>query len=225
MKTPSYRIKENQKEKNARSIKFIFNGKKYVGLEGDTLASALLANGVHFIARSFKYHRPRGIYSSGMEEPNALVQVGRGAASEPNLRATQVELYDGLEARSINCWPSLKFDFWSINNVFSGLLPAGFYYKTFMWPQKFWKYYERVIRNAAGLGVAPNTEDQNIYDKMHKHCDLLVVGAGPAGAAPGKGAAAGAVPGKGAAVGAGAAPGKGAATGTGGCAGNGAGSA
>ena len=162
-------------------LAFRFNGKSYEGFSGDTLASALLANGVRLVGRSFKYHRPRGIYSAGMEEPNALVQLGTGAASEPNLRATQVELFDGLKATSVNCWPSVKFDIWSLNDRVSSMLPAGFYYKTFMWPKSFWHRYEKVIRKGAGLGTVPELPDHNIYDKRHQHCDVLVVGGGPAG--------------------------------------------
>ncbi len=165
----------------SQRLRFRFNGKAYEGFGGDTLASALLANGVRLVARSFKYHRPRGIYSAGMEEPNALVQLASGAASEPNLRATQVELFDGLEATSVNCWPSVKFDIWALNDRMHGLLPAGFYYKTFMWPKSFWLRYEKVIRKGAGLGTAPQAPDHNIYDKRHQHCDVLVVGGGPAG--------------------------------------------
>ena len=149
-------------------LAFRFNGKSYEGFNGDTLASALLANGVRLVGRSFKYHRPRGIYSAGMEEPNALVQLGVGAASEPNLRATQVELFDGLEAASVNCWPSVKFDIWSLNDRVSSMLPAGFYYKTFMWPKSFWHRYEKVIRKGAGLGTMPELPDHNIYDKRHQ---------------------------------------------------------
>jgi len=162
-------------------LAFRFNGKSYEGFSGDTLASALLANGVRLVGRSFKYHRPRGIYSAGMEEPNALVQLGTGAASEPNLRATQVELFDGLKATSVNCWPSVKLDIWSLNDRVSSMLPAGFYYKTFMWPKSFWHRYEKVIRKGAGLGTVPELPDHNIYDKRHQHCDVLVVGGGPAG--------------------------------------------
>ena len=122
-----------------RSLNFTFDGKSYAGYPGDTLASALLANGERLVGRSFKYHRPRGIFSAGAEEPNALVEVRTGARREPNTRATMVELYDGLDAASQNRWPSLKFDVQSINGLFSPFFSAGFYYKTFMWPAKFWK--------------------------------------------------------------------------------------
>lgn len=166
----------------SRKISFTFNGRNYHGHPGDTLASALLANGVHLVGRSFKYHRPRGILSAGAEEPNALVQLERGAYTEPNLRATQIELYEGLTASSQNAWPSVEFDLGAVNDLFSKLFVAGFYYKTFMHPKSFWMtVYEPLIRRAAGLGRAPKEPDQDVYDKMHAHCDVLVVGAGPAG--------------------------------------------
>ena len=164
-----------------RPLDFTFNGKKYTGLEGDTLASALLANDVRLVGRSFKYHRPRGIVGSGVEEPNALVQLDTGARTLPNYVATQVELYDGLEATSVNCWPSVDFDLRAVNGLISRFLPPGFYYKTFMWPRSFWPLYERQLRRAGGLGVAPEEPDTDRYDKMHAHCDVLVVGSGPAG--------------------------------------------
>ena len=149
------------------------------------LASALLANGVHLLGRSFKYHRPRGLVGAGSEEPNALVRVVRDAGrSTPNLRATQVELYDGLIAQSQNRWPSLRFDLGAINDLVGPLLPAGFYYKTFMWPRRAWHaLYEPRIRAAAGLGRAPNGPDPDRYGQRYAHCDVLVVGAGPAGLA------------------------------------------
>ena len=165
-----------------RPISFTFDGKSYQGYEGDTLASALLANGVHLLGRSFKYHRPRGILAAGSEEPNAMVELRIGARKEPNTRATTIELFDGLVAKSQNCWPSLSFDIMSINNLFSPLLSAGFYYKTFMWPVSFWtNVYEHIIRHAAGLGTAPTEADPDHYEQCHEHCDVLVVGAGPAG--------------------------------------------
>jgi sarcosine oxidase subunit alpha len=166
-----------------RTIGFTFNGERYTGHAGDTLASALLANGVMFVGRSFKFHRPRGVFTAGAEEPNAIVQLGSGDRTEPNLRATQIELYEGLEAASVNCWPSLGFDIGTLNGLAARLLPAGFYYKTFMWPASFWKYYEHVIRHAAGLGRVPEHPDPDIYDHRHLHCDVLVAGAGPAGLA------------------------------------------
>jgi len=168
-----------------QAIDFSFDGKTYQGFRGDTLASALLANGVHLVGRSFKYHRPRGILSAGAEEPNALVTVSRDAArTTPNLRATQVELYRNLTAFSQNRWPSLQFDFGRINDLLSPFFPAGFYYKTFMWPRMAWKaWYEPLIRRAAGLGRAPTLPDPDRYAQRYAHCDVLIVGAGPAGIA------------------------------------------
>jgi sarcosine oxidase subunit alpha len=169
----------------SQRLRFKFDGQSYEGAAGDTLASALLANGVHLTGRSFKYHRPRGILAAGSEEPNALVTVSRDAARvTPNLRATQVELYDGLIAESQNRWPSLQRDVGRINDWLSTFFPAGFYYKTFMWPRKAWKaVYEPVIRRAAGLGRAPIHADPDRYAQRYAHCDVLVVGAGPAGIA------------------------------------------
>ncbi len=164
-----------------REIAFSFNGKSYSGLAGDTLASALLANGVHMVGRSWKYHRPRGIVSAGAEEPNAIFQLEKGNRTIPNARGTQVELYPGLDASSVNCWPSLDFDLMSLNSKFSRLMPAGFYYKTFMWPKAMWMRYEHFIRKASGLGVAPTTPCPDRYEHTHQHCDLLVVGGGVAG--------------------------------------------
>jgi sarcosine oxidase, subunit alpha len=166
-------------------LRFKFDGQSYEGVAGDTLASALLANGVHLTGRSFKYHRPRGILAAGSEEPNALVTVSRDAARvTPNLRATQIELYEGLVAESQNRWPSLKLDFGRLNDGLSAFFPAGFYYKTFMWPRQAWKsLYEPVIRRAAGLGRAPALADPDRYAHRYAHCDVLIVGAGPAGIA------------------------------------------
>ena len=165
----------------SRRLSFTFDGRRLAGHPGDTLASALLANGIHLVGRSFKYHRPRGIVGSGAEEPNALVRLGEGGAVEPNARATTTELFDGLVASSQNRWPSLAFDAGALNSVASGLIPAGFYYKTFMWPPKAWTFYERFIRRAAGLGKAPEEPDPDVYEKRFAHCDVLVVGAGPTG--------------------------------------------
>ena len=163
-------------------VSFKFNGKLYYGFHGDTLASALLSNDVHLVGRSFKYHRPRGIMTAGSEEPNAIVQINKNTAStEPNVRATEIEIYEGLEATSQNCWPSVGFDIGGINNFLSPLLPAGFYYKTFMWPASFWEKYEYVIRHSAGLGKSPTKPDPDIYEHKYIHCDVLVIGAGITG--------------------------------------------
>lgn len=168
----------------SRQHNFTFDGKSYTGHPGDTLASALLANGVRLMGRSFKYHRPRGPLTAGSEEPNALVELRSGARQEPNTRATTTELYDGLLANSQNRLGSLKFDLLAVNDRLSNFLTAGFYYKTFMWPAAFWeKIYEPVIRHAAGLGSLSLEDDPDVYDKGFLHCDLLIVGAGPAGLA------------------------------------------
>ncbi len=166
----------------ATSWKFHFDGKQYEGHPGDTLASALLANNVRLMGRSFKYHRPRGPLTAGSEEPNAIVQLRGGARQEPNTRATTAELFNGLMAKSQNRFPSLAFDAMAINDRFSNFLTAGFYYKTFMWPAAFWeKIYEPIIRKAAGLGALSMKEDPDVYDKGFRHCDLLIIGAGPSG--------------------------------------------
>ncbi|MCK0126594.1 sarcosine oxidase subunit alpha family protein [Gelidibacter sp. F2691] len=166
------------------TLNFSFDGKAYQGHAGDTLASALLANGVRLMGRSFKYHRPRGVLTAGSEEPNALVELRSGGRQEPNTRATVAEVYDGLAANSQNRWPSLERDMMAINDRFSNFLSAGFYYKTFMWPKAFWeKVYEPIIRKAAGLGSLTGEADPDVYDKGYLHCDLLVIGAGPAGLA------------------------------------------
>jgi heterotetrameric sarcosine oxidase alpha subunit len=166
----------------ARPLRFRFDGREYAGYAGDTLASALLANGVRLVGRSFKYHRPRGILSAGPEEPNALVELRTGARREPNTRATTVELHDGLDATSQNRWPSLAFDLLSVNGLVSPVIKAGFYYKTFMWPAAFWeRLYEPLIRRAAGLGRAACEADPDHYEKAVAFCDVLVIGGGPAG--------------------------------------------
>ncbi len=166
------------------TLNFSFDGKTYQGHAGDTLASALLANGVRLMGRSFKYHRPRGVLTAGSEEPNALVELRSGGRQEPNTRATVAEIYDGFVANSQNRWPSLDRDMMAINDRFSTFLSAGFYYKTFMWPRAFWeKLYEPIIRKAAGLGSLTGEGDPDAYDKGFLHCDLLVIGAGPAGLA------------------------------------------
>ena len=176
------RINKNNFIDQTVRISFKFNGKKLFGFKGDTLASALLANNIHLVGRSFKYHRPRGIMTCGSEEPNAIVQVGKDPAlTDPNVRATEIELYEGLEAFSQNCWPSVNFDIGGINNFLSPLLPAGFYYKTFMWPASFWEKYEFFIRHSAGLGKSPTKPDQDLYDHQYVHCDVLVIGGGISG--------------------------------------------
>ena len=164
-----------------KKISFKFDGKKLFGFEGDTLASALIRNNVFLVGRSFKYHRPRGIISSGSEEPNAIVQLESGNITEPNVRATEIELYEGLNATSQNNWPNVNFDFGSINDFLAPFFPAGFYYKTFMWPTKFWEKYEYIIRRAAGLGKSPREDDPDKYEHFHYHCDVLIVGGGLSG--------------------------------------------
>ena len=167
-----------------KKISFKFNGKNYFGYEGDTLASALIANGVHLVGRSFKYHRPRGFFGAGVDEPYAKVQLYKNNESEPNVSATEIELFEGLEATSVNCWPSVNFDIGAINNILNRFLPAGFYYKTFMWPKSFWfKFYEPFIRKAAGFGVASTKPDKDRYEHKYEYCDLLVTGSGPSGLA------------------------------------------
>ena len=177
-----FRLKKEGLINRNKLIKFKFNGKNYSGYEGDTLASALLANGIHLIGRSFKYHRPRGFFGAGVDEPNAKLQVKINGYSEPNINATEIELVEGLSASSQNCWPSVNFDIGAINNFLNKLFPAGFYYKTFMWPKSFWyRVYEPFIRKAAGLGVASLEKDNERYDHKYEYCDLLVTGSGPAG--------------------------------------------
>ncbi len=188
--TQNLRVKSSEFIDETNRISFKFDGKTYYGFKGDTLASALIANNVHLVGRSFKYHRPRGIMTSGSEEPNAIVQVNPNSnITEPNARATEIEIYEGLEASSQNCWPSVNFDIGGINNFLAPLFPAGFYYKTFMWPKSFWKKYEFFIRHSAGLGKSPNTRDPDIYDHRNIHCDVLVVGAGISGILAAKNAA------------------------------------
>jgi len=166
----------------SKPLAFTFDGKPYQGFEGDTLASALLRAGVKVVARSFKYHRPRGIMGAGSEEPNALVEIHGANSCEPNRRATTIKLFDGLNARSQNHMGSVNFDLLAINDVMHPFLAAGFYYKTFMWPKAFWeKLYEPVIRRAAGLGSLSITPDPDAYEKGFLHCDVLIIGAGPAG--------------------------------------------
>ena len=166
----------------SKKLRFQFDDIGYSAFEGDTVASALLAAGQRLMGRSFKYHRPRGVLTAGGEEPNALVTVGQGAAQEPNVRATTLEVHDGLRGRSQNAWPSLKTDVMAINDLAAPFLGAGFYYKTFMWPRTFWeKFYEPLIRRAAGLGELSGAHNPDSYEKAYAFCDLLVSGAGPTG--------------------------------------------
>ncbi len=166
----------------AQTVTFTFDGRKLLGVPGEPVAAALLANEIKLVARSFKYHRPRGVMSAGSEEQNALVTVGRGAQAEPNVRATTVEVSEGLEVFSQNAWPSLRYDAMAINDLAAPFLAAGFYYKTFMWPRSFWeKLYEPVIRRAAGLGALSGKANEDAYEKAFAFCDVLVIGAGPAG--------------------------------------------
>ncbi len=179
-----FRIKEKGYINRNKIINFRFNGKNYTGYEGDTLASALLANGIHLVGRSFKYHRPRGFFAAGVDEPNAKLQIQLNGHSEPNVNATEIELVEGMVATSQNCWPSVEFDVGAINNLLQKFFPAGFYYKTFMWPKSFWyKIYEPFIRKAAGLGIASTKKDTERYEHKFEYCDLLVTGSGPAGLA------------------------------------------
>tara|TARA_B100000989_G_scaffold291589_1_gene266246 strand:+ start:5784 stop:8795 length:3012 start_codon:yes stop_codon:yes gene_type:complete len=176
------RINKNKFVDHTNRISFKFNGKKLYGFKGDTLASALLSNNIHLVGRSFKYHRPRGIMTCGSEEPNAIVQISKDPSlTEPNVRATEIEIYEGLEAYSQNCWPSVNFDIGGINNFLSPILPAGFYYKTFMWPASFWENYEFFIRHSAGLGKCPTKADIDMYDHQYAYCDVIVVGGGISG--------------------------------------------
>ncbi len=181
----SHRLQGRGRVDHRTPVRFSFDGRPYTGLAGDILASALLANGVHLMGRSFKYHRPRGVVSAGSDEPNALVGTSRGPGrSEPNTRATMQELRDGLAVTSQNRYPSLKFDVGEINDRLGSLFSAGFYYKTFMWPRTFWdRVYEPVIRAAAGLGTSPKEPDADRYASRFAHVDVLIVGAGPAGLA------------------------------------------
>lgn len=163
----------------SRRVRFRWGGQPYEGYAGDTLASALLANGVSIVGRSFKYHRPRGVMGAGLEEPNAIVQLGAGATTVPNRKATEVELYEGLSASAVNAWPSPELDLMAVNGLVKRFIPAAFYYKTFTWPH--WRWFEPAIRRAAGLGRAPEEADPDRYDQRHAHVDLLVVGGGLAG--------------------------------------------
>ncbi len=178
----SYRLANGGLIDRSTPLSFTFDGRRYQGFSGDSLASALMANGVKLIGRSFKYHRPRGLLAAGSEEPNAIVELRSGARREPNTRATMAELYEGLQATSQNRWPSLSLDVLAVNGLLAPVFSAGFYYKTFMWPPAFWeKVYEPLIRRAAGLGRAAHAEDPDHYEKAFAHCDVLVIGSGPAG--------------------------------------------
>jgi len=164
-------------------LQFTFDGRPIDAYRGDTVASALLANSVTLVGRSFKYHRPRGIVSAGAEDPNAFVQLGHGARTLPNRLATVTLATPGLKVRHVNAWPTLEYDVMSAFGLVAPFIPAGFYYKTLMWPRRFWPLYEHFLRHAAGLGHAPDAPDPDRYDHVHAHCDVLVVGAGPAGLA------------------------------------------
>ena len=180
----NFRLEKEGLINRSKKISFKFNGKSYFGYDGDTLASALIANGVHLVGRSFKYHRPRGFFGAGVDDPYALVQLIRNNESIPNVKATEQELFEGLEAKSVNCWPNVNFDIGGINNFLRIFLPAGFYYKTFMWPKSFWyKIYEPFIRKAAGFGVVSHEPDKERYEHKYEYCDLLITGSGPSGLA------------------------------------------
>ena len=171
----SHRLPQGGRIDRSSPLTFRFNGKTFQGYAGDTLASALLANGVRLMGRSFKLHRPRGLVAMGTAEPNALVQLGSGASTTPNLRATEIDLFDQLEARSIRGWPSPRFDLGRVFDVFGRVFSAGFYYKTFKSPRWLWHTYESMIRASAGWGIAPEESDPDQYDHYNAHCDVFVV--------------------------------------------------
>ena len=185
------RLKNYGKVNYKKKLSFTWENKIYYGYKGDSLASSLLANNINIIGRSFKYHRPRGIMSAGVEESGALVTIGKNEYSDPNVRATTQELYEGLVASGQNAFPNVNFDFGYINNFFSRFFAAGFYYKTFMgippfeWGKgtKIWMLYEKMIRKAAGMGKASKLPDPDQYEHAHDHCDVVIVGSGPSGIA------------------------------------------
>ena len=188
----SRRLPDGGRINRAEALPFTWNGRKLSGHPGDTLASALMANGVRLVGRSFKYHRPRGIMSAGVEESGALVTIGQGAHRDPNVKATVQELYAGLNASAQNAWPGVGFDVGAMADLFGDFLSAGFYYKTFMGPRAtskwrgiggtgLWMQCEKFIRRAAGMGEASRLPDPDQYEHGHDFCDVLVVGAGPAG--------------------------------------------
>ncbi len=180
----NFRLNKGGLINREKKILFKFNNKEYFGYEGDTIASALIANGIHLVGRSFKYHRPRGFFGAGVDEPYAIVQLTRNNETDPNVRATEQEIFEGLEAKSVNCWPNVNFDIGAINNFLRMFFPAGFYYKTFMWPKSFWyKIYEPIIRKAAGFGSASIKHDKERYEHKYEYCDLLIAGSGPSGLA------------------------------------------
>ena len=181
MKKQNYRNLEGGQIDRENIISFTFNGQKLNGYEGDTLASALIANGIHLTSRSFKYHRPRGIFSSGAEEPNAYLQISADNFEEPNVAAPLIEIFNGLDVKSSNCWPSVNFDLGAINNILSPIFIAGFYYKTFMYPRRMWPFYEKLIRKMAGVGTTPLENDSEKYEEYNAHVDLLIVGGGVSG--------------------------------------------
>ena len=181
MKKQLFRNSKGGRINREKTISFFFNGQKLNGYEGDTVASALIANGIHLTSRSFKYHRPRGIFSSGPEEPNAYLQIKSRNFEEPNVAASLIEIFNGLEVKSSNCWPSVNFDLGAINNILSPIFIAGFYYKTFMHPRRMWPFYEKLIRKMAGVGTIPTEHDVEKYEEFNTHVDVLIVGGGPSG--------------------------------------------
>ena len=181
MTRQSFRLHDGGIIDRDTEVGFRFDGKDYKGYRGDTLASALIASGEHMVARSFKYHRPRGIVGAGSEDPAGLVAIGKGAGADPNTRVTEQEIWQGLEAFAQNCWPSLKHDVNAVNDLFSRFFSAGFYYKTFIGPPGSWMTFEPMIRHAAGMGITPDGPDPDAYESINRHCDVLVAGAGPAG--------------------------------------------